>query len=216
MRRQWRAAGCLAAGEMRMVPSSVRSLASAMRPLPWPRAWLWLCLGLSAIAAPSARADEREFILALQPAFSLVHVGAQTVYGGGGGIDLSYGITDAVAVRATGAFTGHAIDATRSAPSGTMTAWHAGAGITYTIDILRLVPYFDLSIGILGTRRPSSGGASESRNDLGLEVGIGLDYLITRRVAVGVVVRYHALLTALSTIPVWLYAGPRVAIHFGL
>ena len=56
-----------------------------------------------------------------------------------------------------------------------------------------------------------SGGSSAPR----VEIGLGVDYLLTRRIALGFVVRYHAYLTALTQIPVYLYAGPRLALHFG-
>jgi hypothetical protein len=172
---------------------------------------------LAALARPAA-ADEREFMLAVEPAFSLIHVGNSTAWGGGGGVDLSYGVSDAIAIRVTGAFTGQAIgdyttDTTRN-PSGTVLSYHAGAGLTYIIDILRVVPFIDFSFGLVGSRRPTPQG-DVWQNDFGMEIGIGLDYLINRRIAVGAVVRYHAYLTALSTIPVWLYAGPRIAFHFG-
>ena len=95
-----------------------------------------------------------------------------------------------------------------------VTAYHAGAGITYAVDILRLVPYFDVSVGLLGLVQPTDKGPKPTF-DFGVEIGLGVDYLINRRVAVGFVVRYHAYLTSITQIPVYMYAGPRVAIHWG-
>lgn len=171
-----------------------------------------------ALARPGL-ADEKEFVLSLQPGFSMIHIGDQTAWGGGGGLDLSYGVTDAFAVRVTGAFSAQQIDAltmnnTVVNPAGTVLAYHAGVGVTYIVDILRVVPFIDFSLGLLGTRRPTATGDQWS-NEFGIEIGIGVDYLITRRIAIGAVVRYHAFLTALATIPVYLYAGPRIAFHFG-
>ena len=162
-----------------------------------------------------ALADEKEVIVAVEPAFALMHVNSSTAWGGGAGLDLSYGVTDAVAIRATGAFTGHSLEATTGGPAGTLLAWHAGLGLTYTIDIVRVVPYIDFAVGVMGTERPAPAGATVTNNQLGVEIGVGVDYLISRRWAVGVVVRYHAFLTALSDIPVYFYAGPRIAMHFG-
>lgn len=163
----------------------------------------------------SAAADEKEFILALDPAFGFVVDGDRHAWGGGTGLDLSYGVTDALAVRATGAFTAHNLPATKDLVGGLLTAWHAGVGITYAVDATRLVPYFDLAVGLLGRTEPVKGGGNKAGYDFGAEIGIGVDYLITRRWAVGFVVRYHAYLTNITQLPVYLYAGPRIAIHFG-
>ena len=92
--------------------------------------------------------------------------------------------------------------------------YYAGGGLTYTIDILRLVPYVDFSLGLLGTTREVN-GERRTRNDLGVELGLGVDYLVNRTVSIGLVVRYHAMVTALSELPVYLFFGPRVAFHFG-
>jgi hypothetical protein len=162
----------------------------------------------------SARADEKEFLLAIQPQAAMLRIGDQNAWGGGGAIDLNYGITDALAVRVTGAATVHAVPMTMTDPGGTLLAYHAGAGFTYTIDILRLVPYVDFDIGLLGTSRVVN-GERQTENHLGMELGVGVDYLINRRYSVGIVARYHAYLTALSEIPVYLYFGPRFAIRFG-
>jgi outer membrane protein W len=190
----------LAARGAAVVRGSVRPVAFAL-------------LAALALASP-ARADEREWILSLQPAAALLHLGGETAWGGGAGLDLSYGFTDALAVRVTGAATAHALGATMNDPGGTVLAYNAGAGLTYTIDILRLVPYVDFAIGLVGTTREVNGERRTS-NQLGMELGLGVDYLVSRRWAVGFVVRYHAYLTALSELPVYLYFGPRIALHFG-
>lgn len=167
----------------------------------------------------SARADRGEFLVAAEPSFALIHVDGRNAWGGGTGLDLEYSVTDSLAVRATGAFTAHDLPANMTLPGGLLTAWHAGAGLTYSLDVLRLVPYFDVSVGLLGKTQPvrdMSGKTSQKASyDFGFEIGLGLDYLITRTVAVGFVVRYHAYLTAITDIPVYLYAGPRIAFRFG-
>ncbi|MSP63982.1 MAG: hypothetical protein EXR72_27300 [Myxococcales bacterium] len=175
-----------------------------------PVAALLLCTALARVAA----ADEKELILSAQPGFSFLRIEGQTTWGGGGGIDLSYGVTDALAVRVTGALTAHSVGASANGPGGTALAWLAGVGVTYTLDILRVVPYVDFAIGLLGTRHRTAQG-SVVENNAGVQIGLGVDYLVTRRFAVGVVVRYQASLAAISELPAWLYAGPRIAVHFG-
>jgi hypothetical protein len=178
-----------------------------------PRALLLLPLAASLWAA-GARADEKEWIFAIQPAAAVMHVNGATTWGGGGGLDLSYGITDALAVRVTGAVSGHLLAATKDDPGGPLLAYHAGAGLTYVVDVIRLVPYAEFSLGVLGTARELNGTWTSS-NKFGIELGLGADYVINRRVSVGLVVRYHAYLTALQDIPIYVYFGPRIAIHFG-
>jgi opacity protein-like surface antigen len=179
-----------------------------------------LCL-LVLLAGPRlAHASAKEFTLSLEPAFALVYLTdanqpRRTVYGGGGGLDVSYGVSESIAVRVTGAWTAHAIGATGSTPAGILQAYHAGAGITYVFDVLRLVPYIDFSIGLLGTARPGPNGRTDISNQFGIQVGVGVDYLISRTLAVGFVVRYHVYLTSLTQIPAYLYLGPRIAFHFG-
>lgn len=176
---------------------------------------------LLTLAAPgAASADEKEWVVALSPGFAVTRLGDRTAWGGGAGLDLLYGVTDALSLRLTGAYAAHSLpvvektDSMPGLPGGLVTAFHAGAGVSYAVDIVRLVPYFDLSIGVLGLRQPTDKG-EQSGYDFGVEIGVGADYLINRRLAVGFVVRYHAYLTALSDIPVYLYAGPRLALHFG-
>ena len=53
-----------------------------------------------------------------------------------------------------------------------------------------------------------------SSTAFGVGVGLSLDYLLTRRVALGIVVRYHAFLTDITRIPVYLFVGPRVTFRF--
>jgi hypothetical protein len=180
-----------------------------------------------ALAAAPAAADEKEWVLAVHGGASLLHVadpdrsnGDRSAWGGGGGLDVSYGVTDALALRATGTFTGQAIGAELDdmgrtvAPEGAALTWFAGLGLTYTIDILRVVPYLEFAVGALGRRVPTLTGDPWTY-DAAVQIGLGLDYLINRRVAVGLLVRYYAALTAIQTLPVYLYFGPRVAIHFG-
>jgi hypothetical protein len=169
----------------------------------------------SAVAAVApARADEREFTLSLAPLASTLHVGDATAWGGGGALDLTYGVSDALSLRATGAFTAGVLGATMKDPGGTLMEWYAGGGLVYTIDILRLVPSIELGLGVIGTSRMVK-GARVTTDDFGFEAGLAVDYLVNRRFSVGAVVRYHATLVAQTQIPLYLYFGPRVSVIFG-
>ena len=63
----------------------------------------------------------------------------------------------------------------RTARSAPTRRWSA---LTYTLDVLRLVPYVDLQAG----RRSSSGARSSTPQSLlAMELGVGADYFVTRR-----------------------------------
>lgn len=177
---------------------------------------LGFVLVLGALSVPSlGHAEVGELILAIEPGYALVRASGRNVSGGGGSIDLAYGVHESLFVRATGAFSAHPVATSPSTPSGLIYAYHAGAGLTYTLDVLRFVPYIDFSIGLLGTMRHTAGRGTTTSNQFGVQIGLGLDYLVSRRVSVGVIVRYHAYLTALTEIPAYLFVGPRLAFHFG-
>ena len=179
--------------------------------------WLALCL-----ASAPARAELKEWTISLMPAYALAYVDSRTANGGGGGVEVGFGITEALTLHANGFVSWHALDGNDRNSGGTMTAFSGMLGLTYSLDVIRLVPTFDLELGVLGVRGDAafgSGAAAErvvpSSTAFGLGLGFGLDYLITRHVSVGVLVRYHALLTDLDRIPVYLFAGPRVTFRFG-
>src|SRR4051812_44271320 len=89
-------------------------------------------LALVAGLCASASADEREWILSLQPGAAMIHVPDRgDAWGAGGGLDLTYGINDALALRLTGAYTAHALDPQKDKdnnilmPGGLTQAWFA-------------------------------------------------------------------------------------------
>ena len=95
-------------------------------------------------------------------------------------------------------------------------------GLNYSLDVIRLVPSFDLQLGLLGLRGNAAFADTAKSNTVvasstafGIGVGFSLDYLLTRHWAIGLVVRYHAFLTDMTRIPVYLFVGPRVTFRFG-
>jgi hypothetical protein len=106
--------------------------------------------------------------------------------------------------------------------AGTIGEFMGMVGINYSLDVIRLVPSFDLNIGLLGLRGSAafqdtahSNTVVATSNAFGVGVGFNLDYLLTRHWSVGLVVRYHAFLTDITRIPVYLFVGPRVTFRFG-
>lgn len=124
------------------------------------------------------------------------------------------------------------------ANSGVIQATNTGLSIVYALDIGRFVPRVDVGAGLLFLRSPAAAQpgqwGAECRQggvcDLGLScnaeeicrptpfpeahAGIGLDILLGRRWAVGLAVRYYALLQALSELPVYIHGSVRLSVRF--
>jgi hypothetical protein len=178
----------------------------------------WVACALVLVPA-LARAEFKEWKIAVTPAYSVGYVDSRTAHGGGGGLEVGFGITESLSLHLSGFLSWHALDATMTQKDGIMSAYASMLGLTYTLDVIRLVPYFELQLGVVGTRGTAGFGDDElvvkSSNDFALGLGFGMDFLVTRNVAVGFLVRYHALLTDITRIPVYLYVGPRVSFRFG-
>jgi outer membrane protein W len=173
------------------------------------------------LLGPAAHAEQRELQLGLQPVYGITYIDQRSPSGGGGNLQLSYGITDAVAIQLHGGVTAHPLaeDMDRMLAPGLLLTWQASVGVMYALDIVRVVPYFEASVGILGvttltTAKAAAGGGTAL--NAGAEIGLGADYMLNRRWAVGVALRYHAFLTDLGRIPLYLTVGPRVVLRFGL
>lgn len=175
-----------------------------------------------------ARAESRELSMGVQPVYGLTYMDDRSPSGGGGNLHIAYGITDAVGVQLHGGATVHPLAAItdektmNTDPGGTLLTWQASAGIVYALDVVRIVPFFEASLGVLGVwtqTDPAPGKKNptvESTVQASASLGLGGDYLISRRLAVGVAVRYHAVLTDLGRIPIYLTVGPRLLLRFGL
>lgn len=202
---------------------------SAVSKKAWLPGWRFL-LGLSALlASSSAWAEQREFSLGLQPMYGLTYLEDRSAHGGGGTLHLGYGITDAVGVQLLAGATAHPLSpvvpddpSQKMDPGGQLVTWQASAGVVYALDVVRIVPFFEANLGVLGLYRrtdPSPTdkmGKVEHSINVGAALGLGADYLVTRRWAVGIAIRYHAFLTDLSRIPIYLTVGPRVLVRFGI
>lgn len=113
-----------------------------------------------------------------------------TYHGIGGGLHLTYGINDVFNAMAQVDFTGYS--------GGELLVGSASLGGAYVIDILEWVPYVGLMVGgyQIGASFDACDlpGASCSATRLGLSVPLGIDYQLSRSVALGVQGRYHLLL----------------------
>ena len=71
-------------------------------------------------------------------------------------------------------------------PAGSVRTAAALAGLTYTIDVLRLIPYANLELGVIRF----GGAVTKAETVFAAELGIGADYFLSRRWTTGVSFQY--------------------------
>ena len=149
-----------------------------------------LALGVSLAAGrTAAAAGEHEWQAALRLGAGTVSVDGRKPWGLAAGVDLEYGLTDAWALRLS--FEGSTHDVSKSndmdtRPEGAIRTDAALIGLTYTFDVLRLVPYAEVQAGLAQVR----GAVVAPQSLLAMELGVGADYFVTRRVTAGLSFHY--------------------------
>jgi outer membrane protein with beta-barrel domain len=142
-----------------------------------------------ALGGRAHAAGEGEWQLAGRTGAGTIGADGRTSWGFVGAADLDYGLTDSWALRATLFSSLHSMDAespTDMRPTGRLLALGGLGGLTYTIDILRLVPYADLQLGFVHV-----GGAIASPGFAFITaLGIGADYYVTRQWTAGAHFQY--------------------------
>jgi hypothetical protein len=139
-----------------------------------------------------ARADEDDWQLSAQAGIASVVVDGRDPLGERVGGDVQYGLTDAWAVRASSSVSRHSVSAetvTNSSPAlpgGTIWSYSGFAGLGWTMDVLRLLPSFEAGVGVLGIR----GAVVHPHASIGMQVGVGADYLMGPRWSLGAVAEY--------------------------
>jgi opacity protein-like surface antigen len=147
-----------------------------------------------AAATPGFAAAEDEWQLGGTLGADSLRADDRRIYGGIAGIDLQRGVTDAWAVRGALDLALHPVERSGARPGGLVWAGGLSLGVTYTVDVLRVLPFVEAGFGLLVL----GGDVVDARRDAGLEVGFGADYLLSPRWAVGAVVRYRHLLVRLG------------------
>ena len=118
-----------------------------------------------------------------------VSIDGRKPWGLAGGLDLEYGLTDAWAIRLSLEGSTHDVSKANAMdvrPEGAIRTDAALVGLTYTFDVLRLVPYADLQIGFAQVR----GAVTAPQSLFATELGLGADYFVSRRCLAGVSFQY--------------------------
>jgi opacity protein-like surface antigen len=158
--------------------------------------------------APAARAaGEREWQTSLRAGAGTVNVDGRRPWGFALGLDLEFGLTDSWALRASAEYSRHGVSPENMddmRPTGTVRATAALAGLTYTFDILRLVPY---AVGQLGVVR-FDGAVTAPQTVFAAQLGAGADYFITRKWTAGASFQYLFAPADLAADPLNLGSSP--------
>ncbi len=135
---------------------------------------------LSALAASSAAAGEDELIAAVEPAFAVIDGGNGAdglAYGLGAGVSAWVGTDGPLWLAGAVGLTGHfGLD--------DPVTFEALGGLVYAFDVFTVIPYVEGLAGFI----TGNGGVQPTAR-----FGLGLDYLVSRTVSVGVVGRVRPL-----------------------
>jgi hypothetical protein len=141
------------------------------------------------LARAVAAAGENEWQVALRAGAGTVNIDGRKPWGIAAGLDVEYGITDAWAVRASADASWHSVskvDEMDMRPAGSVSTRAALIGLTYTFDVLRLVPYANLQAGLIQL----AGAVMTPQSLFAMRLGIGADYFVTRHVTAGLAFQY--------------------------
>jgi hypothetical protein len=169
---------CVAVSVFLYIPRGVRTATVLLA--------LAVSLGLGRIAAA---AGEGEWQLALRAGAGKLNVDGRKPWGFAGGLDVDYGLTDAWALRATLEASIHEVSKSGEMdmrPAGNVRTDAVLIGVTYTFDVLRLVPYADLQAGLIQL----GGAVSAPQSLFAMQLGVGADYFVTRRFTGGIAFHY--------------------------
>ena len=148
-----------------------------------------LALGLALLAARPARAvGEDEWQLSARLGVGDLHIDGRSPLGATAMVELEYGLNDAWAARVMLGTGFHPVDKRMAdnAPAGTVRASSALVGLTYTFDVLRMVPYGQVAVGLVNF----AGAVFVPRSSMAAELGLGADYWVTKRWAFGAALQY--------------------------
>jgi opacity protein-like surface antigen len=147
-----------------------------------------MVLGLVVAFSVSARADEDDWLLSAHGGIANVVVEGRDPFGVRLGLTGQYGLDDAWAVLVTTSGSRHGVsaDTARALPGGALYSYSVFGGLSYTMDVLRLLPSFEVGVGILGI----TGAVAKAHRAIGMQVGAGADYLLTPRWSIGAVAEY--------------------------
>ncbi len=162
-----------------------------------------------ATAAPAFGAGEGEWQVGLRAGPGTVNFDQRKPWGLATALDVDYGLNDAWAVSGTLAASFHPVDTEMVDEGtvrlgGTIRTVAALAGLTYAIDVLRLIPYANVELGVVRF----DGAVVRPRTLFAAELGVGADYFLSRRWTTGISFQYLFAPEDLASDPLNLGSSP--------
>jgi Outer membrane protein beta-barrel domain len=135
-----------------------------------------------------ASADEDDWQLSARAGVASVAVDGRDPLGVRVGLDGQYGLSDAWGLRLTGTFSRLDISEDKMAalPGGAIWSYSAMASIVYAMDVLRLLPTFEVGLAMLGL----NGAVKTPHRAIGMQAALGADYLLGPRLSIGGIAEY--------------------------
>jgi hypothetical protein len=166
-----------------------------------------LGLLLPLCAAAPVRAYEDQLTLGVALGYAHATERALPHPGASAGIEASLGLGVAWSLRAAASYSLH---------PGDVSLHHAALGVelVYIIDVLEFVPY--AGVGIDGLGRWTSAPHAALEADFGVHPVVGVDWLVSRELGVGLCARPIVALTELEHAPVYLSVTLNATWHLDL
>jgi hypothetical protein len=175
---------------------------------------LALAAALLVMTVPAASAAEKgEWVVGLAPSYAFIVLGQDfEPKGGGSGLFIHHGLSESLALRFSGLWSGHDVEPEgedEDEEGGLYQVVNLALGVAYTFDLLSVVPAIEVGGGLLYLRYQGS-----SAYNLGLQIGVSVDYWLLAWLSVGAAFHYHAFISNPADYPVYFDAGPRVAVRW--
>jgi len=104
------------------------------------------------------------------------------------------GLTTTLSVDIGGGYASHFVGGGQAYEIGNL-----GAGLSYNIDVLVIVPFVSVRLGWLRYDFEQDG----ANDGLGVSVAVGFDYLLTEFFTIGFAAEYHGMLTDFADFPAY-------------
>lgn len=157
--------------------------------------------------SPASAARPGEWVVGVAPSYAYIVRGSSSEPdGGGGSAYVHYGLTQTINLQLSGAWTGHDVDPGEDDPGGLFQVINVAAGARWVFDIVRFNPALEAGLGILHMRY-----RGDATTNLGLQLGVTVDYAVTPWLGLGAGFHYHAFLSNPGEYPVYFDAGPRIS-----
>lgn len=169
------------------------------------------------LVTPATFAFERQHHFGLDGGLGMLKIGGKDSLsiGGGGGLHYAYGLNDAFNLMIEGSFMQVALEELpgKGVQANRPTSFsNAGVGVSYTLDVVRWIPY----AGLLVEGYSANGGTVQGPSiAVGGAIALGLDYAFNRQLAAGFAFRQHFAFSKISDYPSYSQLLLRVEITWG-